>query len=173
LRAADAGRYNGPDETERAGQRHLSVAREATTHRKEFPIMTKARETSERYQRGSKLVKQLYGEVGASTLGSLRENAPQLADYIVEFVFGDVFSRPQLDVKTRELITVAALTAMGTAPAQLRAHIFGALNAGCTREEICEAISQMCAYAGFPAALNGIAAAADVFAKPGKKSRRR
>jgi 4-carboxymuconolactone decarboxylase len=129
-------------------------------------------EKSERYRRGIKLVKQLYGEVGARTLDSLQENAPQLADYIVEFVFGDVFSRPQLDVKTRELITVAALTAMGTAPAQLRAHIFGALNAGCTREEICEAISQMCAYAGFPAALNGMAAAADVFARTGKKSRK-
>lgn len=121
--------------------------------------------TSERYQRGLKLVKQLYGETGARTLESLRESgAPQLADYIVEFVFGDVFSRPQLDVKTREMITVAALTAMGTAPAQLRAHIEGALNAGCTEEEICEIVAQMCVYAGFPAALNGMAAARDVFA---------
>jgi 4-carboxymuconolactone decarboxylase len=127
--------------------------------------MTKPSQQSERYRRGIELVKQLYGEVGAKTLDSLQENAPQLADYIVEFVFGDVFSRPQLGLKTRELITVSALTAMGTAPAQLRAHIFGALNAGCTREEICEAISQMCVYAGFPAALNGMAAAADVFAK--------
>ena len=130
-------------------------------------------EKSERYRRGIKLVKQLYGEVGARTLDSLQENAPQLADYIVEFVFGDVFSRPQLDVKTRELITVAALTAMGTAPAQLRAHIFGALNAGCTREEICEAISQMCVYAGFPAALNGMAAAADIFARISTKSKKK
>ena len=126
---------------------------------------------SERYQRGIKLVEKLYGGVGARTLASLRKTAPQLADYIVEFVFGDVFSRPQLDLKTRELITVAALTAMGTAPAQLRAHIYGALNAGCTREEIGEAIAQMCVYAGFPAALNGIQAAKDVFARTAKSGK--
>lgn len=125
---------------------------------------------SERYQRGMKLVEKLYGGVGARTLGSLEETAPQVADYIVEFVFGDVFSRPQLDLKTRELITVAALTAMGTAPTQLRAHIYGALNAGCTRQEITEAIAQMCVYAGFPAALNGLQAAKDVFGKNGKRA---
>jgi 4-carboxymuconolactone decarboxylase len=130
---------------------------------------------SERYERGIKLVKQLYGETGVRTLESLRKGgSPQLADYIVEFVFGDVFSRPRLDLKTREMITVSALTAMGTAPAQLRAHIEGALNAGCTEEEICEIIAQMCAYAGFPAALNGMAAARDVFAAQdkGKKARK-
>jgi 4-carboxymuconolactone decarboxylase len=127
---------------------------------------------SERYERGLKLVKKLYGETGARTLESLREGgAPQLSDYIVEFVFGDVFSRPQLDVKTREMITVAALTAMGTAPAQLRAHIEGALNAGCSESEICEIVAQMCVYAGFPAALNGMAAAREVFAAQRKSQK--
>jgi len=129
-------------------------------------------EKSERYQRGIKLVERLYGDVGARTLASLEDTAPQMADYIVEFVFGDVFSRPQLDLKMRELITVASLAAMGTAPAQLRAHIHGALNAGCTREEITEAIAQMCVYAGFPAALNGLHAAGEVFAKSSKKSKK-
>jgi 4-carboxymuconolactone decarboxylase len=119
---------------------------------------------SERYQRGIKLVEKLYGEVAAKTLNSLQDGAPQLADYIVEFVFGDVFSRPQLDLKSRELATVAALTALGTAPAQLRAHILGALNAGCSKQEITEVIAQMCVYAGFPAALNGMQAANEVFA---------
>ena len=129
---------------------------------------------SDRYERGLKLVKQLYGETGAHTLESLRNSgAPQLAEYIVEFVFGDVFSRPQLDLKTREMITVSALTALGTAPGQLRAHIEGALNAGCTQEEICETIAQMCVYAGFPAALNGMAAARDVFAAHGKGKKTR
>ena len=92
---------------------------------------------SERYERGLKLVKQLYGETGARTLESLRTSgAPQLADYIVEFVFGDVFSRPQLDLKTREMITVSALTALGNAPAQLRAHIEGALNGMATARDV-------------------------------------
>jgi 4-carboxymuconolactone decarboxylase len=118
-----------------------------------------------RYRRGSEMIERLYGELGAKTLRSLEETAPDLARYIVEFAFGDIFSRPGLDVKSREMITVAALTAMGNAPAQLRAHIHGALNAGCTREEIIETILQMALYAGFPAAINGVQAAKEVFAE--------
>src|SRR5205814_9307685 len=99
----------------------------------------------------------------ARTLQSLNEIAPALADFVVEFGFGDVFSRPGLDLKTRELVTVGALAAMGNAPAQLRAHVQGALNAGCTQQEIIEVLMQMVLYAGFPAAINGVAAAKEVF----------
>ena len=119
----------------------------------------------DRYRRGSEMIERLYGELGAKTLRSLEETAPDLARYMVEFAFGDIFSRPGLDVKSREMITVAALTAMGNAPAQLRAHIHGALNAGCTRQEIIEIIVQMALYAGFPAAINGVQAAKEVFAE--------
>jgi 4-carboxymuconolactone decarboxylase len=59
---------------------------------------------------------------------------------------------------------VAAQTALGTAATQLRAHVTGALNVGCTRDEIAEVIMQMAVHAGFPAALNGLAAAKGVFA---------
>jgi 4-carboxymuconolactone decarboxylase len=59
---------------------------------------------------------------------------------------------------------VAALTALGTAGPQLRTHIRGALNVGWTRDEIVEVIMQMAVYAGFPATLNGLAAAKEVFA---------
>jgi 4-carboxymuconolactone decarboxylase len=81
----------------------------------------------------------------------------------VEFAFGDICARPGLDLKARELATVAALTALGTAPAQLRVHIRAALNLGWTREEVTEVIMQMAVYAGFPAAINGLGAARDVF----------
>ena len=121
-------------------------------------------EVGDRYQRGLEIIERLYGELGAKTLRSLEETAPDLARYIVEFAFGDIFSRPGLDLKSREMATVAALTAMGNAPAQLRAHIHGALNAGCTQQEIIEIIMQMAAYAGFPAAINGVQAAKEVFA---------
>ena len=117
-----------------------------------------------RYQRGLEIIERLYGEVGAKTLRSLEETAPDLSRYIVEFAFGDIFSRPGLDLKAREMATVAALTAMGNVPTQLRAHIHGALNAGCTQQEIIEVIVQMAVYAGFPAAINGVQAAKDVFA---------
>jgi 4-carboxymuconolactone decarboxylase len=67
-------------------------------------------------------------------------------------------------LKTREIATIAALTALGTAPAQLRVHIHAALNVGCSPTEVTETILQMAVYAGFPAALNGLAAAKEVFA---------
>jgi 4-carboxymuconolactone decarboxylase len=93
----------------------------------------------------------------------LEDIAPDFARYLIEFPFGDIYSRPQLDLKSREIAVVAALTALGNAPPQLKVHINGALNVGCTREEIVEVIMQMSVYAGFPAALNGLFAAKDVF----------
>jgi 4-carboxymuconolactone decarboxylase len=117
----------------------------------------------ERYDRGMKLFERLYGETGAHTLRSMEEAAPNLARYIVEFVFGDVYARPGLDLRTRELVTIAALTALGNTPKQLRAHVQGALNAGCTRQEIIEVIVQMAVYAGFPSAINAVVAAKEAF----------
>ena len=126
-------------------------------------------DASDRYERGLKVFQQIYGEVGAKTLASLREVAPDMARYLVEFAFGDLFSRPGLDLKSREIAAVAALTAMGNAAPQLRAHIHGALNVGCTEQEIIEIIMQITIYAGFPATLNGLAAAREVFTERAAK----
>ena len=117
-----------------------------------------------RYQRGLALIDRLDREQGARILAALEDVAPDFARLLVEFAFGDICARPGLDLKTREIATVAALTALGTAPAQLRVHIKAALNLGCSRTELIEAIMQMAVYAGFPAALNGLAAAKEVFA---------
>ncbi len=76
-----------------------------------------------------------------------------------------MLSRPQLALRDRELATLAALTAMGNAPAQLRAHVVGALNAGLERQEIVEAMAQMAVYAGVPAAINALLIAKQVFAE--------
>jgi 4-carboxymuconolactone decarboxylase len=92
----------------------------------------------------------------------LQDLAPDLARYIIEFGFGDVYARGVLTLKEREIATVAALTALGTAQPQLRVHLHGALNVGCSREEIVEVLIQMAVYAGFPAALNGMAALREV-----------
>jgi 4-carboxymuconolactone decarboxylase len=96
-------------------------------------------------------------------VASLSDIAPDFATYLIEFPFGDVYSRPGLDLKSRELATVAALTAMANAAPQLKVHIHGAMNVGASRQEILEVIIQMAVYAGFPAALNGLFAARDVF----------
>lgn len=119
--------------------------------------------SNDRYERGLKKLAEIDGEAGQRVIESLQDVAPDLARYIIEFAFGDVFSRPGLDLKSREIATVAALTALGTATPQLKVHINAALNVGCTRQEVIEIIIQMAVYAGFPAALNGMFAAKGVF----------
>jgi len=120
---------------------------------------------SSRYRRGLEKLGEIDGEAGRRVIESLTDVAPDLARYIIEFPFGDVYSRPGLDLRARELATVAALTALGNARPQLEVHLHGALNVGCTRRELVEVIIQMAVYAGFPAALNGAAAARAVFAQ--------
>ena len=122
-----------------------------------------------RYERGLAKLTEIYGEKGKLLLASLQDIAPDLGRYVVEFAFGDIHCRPGLDLKSREVATVAALTAMGTAGPQLRSHIHAALGAGCTEQEVVEIIMQMALYAGFPAALNGIQAAREVFQERGIK----
>lgn len=116
-----------------------------------------------RYARGWLKLREIDGEAGEKVIDSLRDIAPDFARLLIEFPFGDIYSRPGLDLKSRELAVVAALTALGNAAPQLKVHIQGALNVGCTREEIVEVIMQMAVYAGFPAALNGLFAAKEVF----------
>ena len=119
----------------------------------------------ERYARGWKRLQEIDGDVGERVIESLQDIAPDFARMIIEFPFGDIYSRPQLDLKSREIAVVAALTAMGNAAPQLKVHIHGALNVGCTQEEVVEVMMQMAVYAGFPAALNGLTAAKEVFAQ--------
>jgi 4-carboxymuconolactone decarboxylase len=120
---------------------------------------------TDRYQRGLQKLAEVDGNAGEQVIESLKDIAPDLARYVIEFPFGDIYSRPGLDLKSREIATIAALTAMGNAQPQLKVHIHGALNVGCTREEVVEVIIQMAVYAGFPAALNGIFAAKEVFSE--------
>jgi len=122
-------------------------------------------EKSARYKRGWEKLKEVDGDAGERVITSLKDIAPEFADLLIEFPFGDIYSRPGLDLKSREIAVVAALTALGNAAPQLKVHIHGALNVGCTKEEVVEVIMQMAVYAGFPAALNGLFAAKEVFAE--------
>lgn len=120
-----------------------------------------------RYETGLKKLAEIDGEAGQRVIDSLQVICPDLAKYIIEFPFGDIYARPQLDLKSREIATVAALTALGNCAPQLSVHIHGALNVGCTPDEVVEVILQMAVYAGFPAALNGMFVAKAVFAERG------
>jgi 4-carboxymuconolactone decarboxylase len=122
-------------------------------------------EASDRFRKGWARLGEVDGEAGRRVVDGLRDLAPDLARYIIEFGFGDVYSRPGLDLRARELATVAGLTCLGTARPQLEVHLHGALNVGCSRAEIVEVLIQMSLYAGFPAALNAVEAARKVFAE--------
>lgn len=119
---------------------------------------------SERFITGHKMLQQVDGKGGEAVVESLKDIAPDFARYLLEFPFGDIYARPGLDLRSREIATVAALTAMGNAAPQLKVHIGAALHVGLTQDEIVEVIMQMAVYAGFPAALNGLFAAKEVFA---------
>ena len=116
-----------------------------------------------RYEKGWEKLKEIDGEAGENVITSLKDVSPDLANYIIEFPFGDVYSREGLGLKEREIATIAALTALGNATPQLKVHIKAALNVGCTETEIKEIIIQMAVYAGFPAAINAMLAAKEVF----------
>ena len=120
-----------------------------------------------RYTVGLAKLEEIDGEAGRKVIDSLQAIAPDLARYVIEFPFGDIYQRPGLDLPQRELATVAALTALGHCQPQLAVHIHGALNVGCTPEQVVEVIIQMAVYAGFPAALNGMTTAKAVFTERG------
>jgi 4-carboxymuconolactone decarboxylase len=117
----------------------------------------------DRYDLGLEKIRQVYGEAGENVTKNLKDISPEFARYIIEFPFGEIYSRSGLDLKSREIAIVASLVTMGNASSQLKVHINGALNVGCSRTEIIEVIIQMAVYAGFPAALNGLFVAKEVF----------
>lgn len=116
-----------------------------------------------RYDRGLATMRTIFGPGIDAALQTLVATSPDLARCLAEFPFADIYPRPGLDLKTREMLTIAALTVLGYAQAELKDHIRGALNVGCTQDEILEIILQMAVYAGFPAALEAIKTAAAVF----------
>jgi 4-carboxymuconolactone decarboxylase len=117
----------------------------------------------ERYRLALETVAKI-NEAGSQRIAeAVGEIAPDFHRIIMSFAYGDINSRPGLDLKSREIATIAALTAMGNARPQLEAHIVGGLNVGLTREQIVEIIMQMAVYAGIPAALNGLMAARKAF----------
>src|SRR3989338_2606499 len=111
---------------------------------------------SENYKKGLDVLNGINPQAIGIVEKMLKDICPDMADFIVEFPYGQIWTRDGLDIKTRELITIASLTTLGYARDQLKSHIINALNAGCTKKEIVEVILQMCIYAGFPAAISAL-----------------
>lgn len=118
-----------------------------------------------RLERGRAKLISLHADSSCSVVEALDDIAPDFARYIYEFAYGDIYSRPGLVARDRQIGTIAALTALGHNSQQLKAHILAGMNTGLTREEIVEVIIQMAVYAGFPAAMNGLAVAKEAFSE--------
>jgi 4-carboxymuconolactone decarboxylase len=125
--------------------------------------MTMQNDPETRLERGRRALREIDGEGGERVVQALAGIAPDFATYVLEFPFGDIYSRPGLSLRDREIATIAALAAMGNAQPQLKVHLQAGLNVGLSRDEITEILMQMAVYAGFPAALNGLFAAKEVF----------
>ncbi|WP_022662183.1 carboxymuconolactone decarboxylase family protein [Paucidesulfovibrio longus] len=120
---------------------------------------------SKRYEKGLEQLIALDGEAGEAVVQRLEKLFPDMGRLMVEFGFGDVFSRPGLDMRSREIATLGGLIALGHAQPQLAVHTHAALNVGVTQEEILEIVLHMAVYTGFPAALNALFTVSSVFAE--------
>jgi 4-carboxymuconolactone decarboxylase len=120
---------------------------------------------NERYEKGLALMREMVGaEQADAVVARFRELHPDFERFVMEFVMGDLYAREGLDLKTRLLCTVAALTVMGRQD-QLRVHIERALGAGASRRELEEVILQMCGFGGFPATWDALTTAQTVFSE--------
>ena len=119
----------------------------------------------ERLRLGEQKIREVLGQTGDQVRRNIGDAASDLATYVMEVIYGEIYQGESLDTKTRQIVTVAALAALGNARPQLCTHIAGSLNCGCTREEIVGIMTQIAAFAGIPAALNGADAARSVFAR--------
>jgi 4-carboxymuconolactone decarboxylase len=120
-----------------------------------------------RLAHGLQVLGRIDGQAGRAVIDALAGIAPALGHHIAAFAFGDVYDRPGLDPRSRQLVTIGALTALGGCEAQLRVHVGAALTVGLTPDEIVEAVLHTSVYCGFPRALNAIFVVKDVFAERG------
>jgi 4-carboxymuconolactone decarboxylase len=115
---------------------------------------------SDRYERGLRKIKEVYGD--AWKVNFLDDLSPEMNDYTVEFLYGDVYNTDKLDATSREIAIISILITLG-ANRPLSIHMHGALNVGLTRKELIEVIVQTSIYAGFPAAVSAMDIAREVF----------
>nr|WP_314227889.1 carboxymuconolactone decarboxylase family protein [uncultured Kingella sp.] len=119
----------------------------------------------ELFERGLAKLGEIDGAQGDAVMAALADIAPDLGRYIVSFAFGEIYHRPALNNRERELLTLGLLAAQGGCEKQLKVHIHAALNVSISREEIVEAFIHAVPYLGFPKALNAVFVAKEVFAE--------
>lgn len=121
---------------------------------------------SDRFEKGMKKLEEIDGDAGKNVHERLQKISPFMAQYLVES-FGEVCAIPEIGNREREIAVIGALTAPRYAQTQLNVHVHAGLNVGITKDEIIAVINTMAAYAGFPATLNALFTAQDVFTERG------
>jgi 4-carboxymuconolactone decarboxylase len=121
-------------------------------------------ERESRFERGLSRLAEVDGSAGEEIVAPLGD----LGLYIVEFAFGDIYSRPGLSLRDREIATVALLAGLGAREPQLRVHLAAGLNVGLTATELEEIVIQTVPYAGFPTAINALQALHEIVGTTGK-----
>ena len=116
-----------------------------------------------RFTQGMEQLKAIDGKGGENVIKFLEDIAPDLGKFIVEFAFGDIYTRKELTTKERELITLSSLLTAGGCEPQIEVHINGALNVGISHEKIIETFLQCIPYTGFPKVLNAVFVAKKIF----------
>lgn len=116
-----------------------------------------------RFEVGMEQLKRIDGIGGENVIKSLEKIAPDVGRFIIEFAFGDIYTRGELSLQEREMITITSLLTMGGCQPQLEVHINGALNVGISPNKIVETFIQCIPYVGFPKVLNAITVAKKIF----------
>ncbi|SDP58234.1 4-carboxymuconolactone decarboxylase [Streptomyces sp. cf386] len=126
-----------------------------------------AKDRQERFDHGMAVLSSIDGESGQKVIDSLADISPELGHQVVAWAFGEMYSRPQLAPRDRQLVTLGMLTALGGCEPQLYVHINAALNVGLQPAEIVEALLHAAVYCGMPKALNATFVAKKVFTERG------
>ncbi|MGI5453236.1 carboxymuconolactone decarboxylase family protein [Streptomyces sp. CA-249302] len=129
--------------------------------------MNESTTRDERFTRGLEVLRRVDGEAGQRVIDSLSDISPELGHQIVAWGFGEIYSRPELEPRDRQLVTLGMLTALGGCEPQLEVHVNAALNVGLTPAQIVEALLHSAGYCGFPKALNATFVAKKVFTERG------
>lgn len=136
------------------------------SHKTEEP-MNKTKERQQRFEGGKKMLDTIDDEAGTNVIDALKDISPELAHQVVAWGFGEIYSRPELEPRDRQLVTLGILTALGGCEPQLDVHINAALNVALTPKQITEALLPSAVYCEFPCALNATFTAKGVFAECG------
>ncbi|MEA4943539.1 MAG: carboxymuconolactone decarboxylase family protein [Propionicimonas sp.] len=129
--------------------------------------MTETTERQQRFDHGRTVLDAIDGQAGRNVIDALGDISPELAHQTVAWAFGEIYARPGLEPRDRQLVTLGMLTALGGCEPQLDVHINAALNVGLTPAQIVEALLHAAVYCGFPRALNATFVAKKVFAERG------